>query len=108
MYRLFKRCLNQKKQVDHISVSASKPGPSHQVASNLDPPRPGTASHVVEEMEIEYDPALPPGLGSDHDASDHHSVLSEEPREVASVRPKKKSHSHRRHASEMRSASDHH
>ena len=65
--------LTTKKQaeVDQTSASASKPGPSHS-AVNLDlpPPKPRTTSHV-EEMEVDYGPALPPRLGSDrHNASD--------------------------------------
>ena len=66
--------LTTKKQVDQTSVSASKPGPSTSaVHLNLPPPRPRTTSHV-EEMEVDYGPALPPRLGSDlHNTSDQHS-----------------------------------
>ena len=75
--------------MDQTSASASKPGPSTS-AVNLDlpPPRPRTTSHV-EEMEVDYGPALPPHLGSDlHYASDQNSNASEEPSKKASDRPK--------------------
>ena len=98
--------LTTKKQagVDQTPASASKPGPSTS-AVNLDlpPPRPKTTSHV-EEMEVDYGPALPPHLGSDpHYASDQNSNASEEPSKKASDGPKK--HSHKRHEVEPRSAS---
>ena len=101
--------LTTKKQVevDQTSASASKPGPSTS-AVNLDlpPPRPRTTSHV-EEMEVDYGPALLPRLGSDlHYASDQNSNASEEPSKKALDRPKKHSHSHKRHEVEPRSASD--
>ena len=100
--------LTSKKQVevDQTSASASKPGPSHQ-AVNLDLPplRPRPTSHSIEEMEVDYGPALPPRLGADHhNVSDQYSGLSEEPSMKASDRPKK--HSHKRHDIEPRSASD--
>ena len=61
-------------------------------------------------MEIDYGQSLPPRLGADqsqHDnASDQHSSLSDEPTMVASARPKKHSHSHKKHDIEPRSASD--
>ena len=90
--------LTSKKQVevDQTSASASKPGPFNS-AVNLDlpPPRPRPTSHV-EEMEVDYDPALPPRLGADHhNALDQHSSPSEEPSKKASDRPKKHSHSHK-------------
>ena len=54
-------------------------------------------------MEVDYGPALPPRLGADHhNALDQHSSLSKK----ASDRPKKNSHSHKRHDIEPRSASD--
>ena len=59
-----------------------------------------------KEMEVEYGPALPPCLGSDHNALDQPSVLSDEPSKVASVRPKKKSYPHKKHAVDPRSALD--
>ena len=76
-------------QVDQTSASASKPEPSTS-AVNLDlpPPRPRTTSHV-EEMEVDYGPALPPRLGSDlHNTLDQNSNTSEEPYKKASDRPK--------------------
>ena len=95
-------------EVDQTSASASKPGPSTQ-AVNLDlpPPRPQPTSHSVEEMEVDYGPALPPRLGADHhNVSNQHSGLSKEPSKKASGRPKKHSHSHKRHDIDPRSASD--
>ena len=97
--------LTTKKQVevDQSLASASKPGPSNS-AVNLDPPhpRPRTTSHV-EEMEMESGPALPPRLGADHhNALNQNSSLSEESLD----RPKKHSHTHKRHDVEPRSASD--
>ena len=92
-------------------VSASKPGPSNQ-AVNLDPPhpRPRPTSHSAVAMEVDYGPALPPCLGADqpHDnASDRPSSLSDEPTKLASARPKKHSHTHRKHDTEPRSAGLH-
>ena len=102
--------LTAKKQVevDQTSASASKPGPSNQ-AVNLDLPslRPWPTSQSIEEMEVDYGPALPPRLGADHhNASDQHSGLSEEPSKKASHRPKEHSHSHKRHGIEPRYASN--
>ena len=101
--------LTSKKQVevDQTLASASKPGPSNS-AVNLDlpPPRPWPTSHF-EEMEVDYGPALPSRLGADHhDALDQHSSPSKESSKKASDRPKKPSHSHKRHDVEPRSASD--
>ena len=90
-------------EVDQTSASASKPGPSTS-AVNLDlpPPRPRTTSHV-EEMEVDYGPALPPHLGSDlHYASDQNSNASKEPSKKASDLK----NSHQRHDVDPRSASD--
>ena len=56
---------------------------------------------------MDYGPALPPRLGSDHhNASDQNSNASEEPSKKVLDRPKKHSHSHSRHEVEPRSASD--
>ena len=90
-------------EVDQTSASASKSGPSNQTVNlDLPPPRPRPTSH--EEMEVDYGPSLPPRLGADHHyASDQHSGLSEEPSKKASDRPKKHSHSHKRHDIEPRS-----
>ena len=100
--------LTSKKQVevDQTSASACKPGPS-QPAVNLDlpPPRPRNTSHV-EQMKVDYGPALSPHIGVDnHNTLDQHSSLSEEASKKASDRPKKHSHSHKRHEVEPRSAS---
>ena len=94
-------------EVDQTSASASKPGPSTSaVYLDLPPPRPRTTSRV-EEMEVDYGPALPPHLGSDlHNASDQNSNASEEPSKKASDRPTKHSHFHKRHEVEPRSALD--
>ena len=101
--------LTTKKQaeVDQTSASASKPGPSTSaVHLDLPRPRPRTTSHI-EEMEVDYGPALPPRLGSDlHYASDQNSNASEDPSKKVSDRPKKHSHSHKRHEVELRSALD--
>ena len=100
----FQKMSKQQVEVDQTSASASKPGPCNQ-AFNLDlpPPRPWPTSHSVEDMELDYGPALPPRLGADHqNASDQHSGLSDVPSKVASVRPKKHSHSRKK----QRSASD--
>ena len=84
-------------EVDQTSASASMLGPSNQ-AVTLDPPlpRPRPTSHTR--------------LGADqsqHDnASDQHSSLFDEPTKVTSARPKKHSHSHKKHDIELRSASD--
>ena len=59
---------------------------------------------------MDYGPSLPSRLGDDqsqHDnALDQHSGLFDEPTRVASARPKKHSHSHKKHDIEPRSASD--
>ena len=56
---------------------------------------------------MDYSPALPPRLSAGHhNTLDQHSGLSEEPSKKASDRPKKHSHSHKRHDIEPRSASD--
>ena len=74
--------LTAKKQVelDQTSTSASKPG-SSQAAVNLDPPppsQPRSASNL-EQMEVDYGPALPPHLGADHHlTSDQPSSPAEE------------------------------
>ena len=102
--------LTTKKQteVDQTSVSASKPGTSSSAVVNLDlpPPRPRTTLQT-EDMDVDYGPALPPRLGSDHhNASDQNCNASQEPSKKVSDKPKKHSHSHSRHEVEPRSASD--
>ena len=66
--------------VDQTSASASvsKPEP---LAVNLDVPSPRPQTTLrIEEMEVDYGPALPPHLGADpHNALDQQSNLSEEP-----------------------------
>ena len=66
--------LTAKKQVevDQTSASVSKPGPS-QAAVNLElpPPRQPRVASNLEQMEVDYGPALPPHLGADqHMTSD--------------------------------------
>ena len=100
-------------EVDQTSASAFKSGPSKQ-AVTLDPPPPRSrpTSHSVEAMEVDYGPSLPQCLGADQsqldNASDQLSGLSDEPTRVASARPKKHSHSHKKHDLEPRLALDHH
>ena len=100
--------LTAKKQVevDQTSASASKPG-SSQAAVNLDLPplsQPQVASNL-EQMEVDYGPALSPHLSADHHmTSDQPSSPAEEPSKKASVRPK--THSHKRHVVDPRSSSD--
>ena len=87
---------------------ASKPETS-QAAVNLDlpPPRQPRTTSNVEQMEVDYGPALPPHLGADqHMALDQPFSHSEEPSKKTSDRPKKHSHSHRKHDVDLRSASD--
>ena len=56
---------------------------------------------------MDYGPALPPGLGSDHqNFLDQNSSASEVPSKKASERPKRHSHSHRKQDVCPRSASD--
>ena len=56
---------------------------------------------------MDYGPALPPGLGSDHqNFSDQNSNASEVPSKKASDRLKRHSYSHRKHDVDPRSASD--
>ena len=94
--------------MDQTLALASKPGPS-QVAVNLDLPpsrQPRTASNV-EQMEVDYDPALPPHLGADHhNPLDQLSSPSEEPSKKTSDRTKKHTNSRRKHDVDPRSASD--
>ena len=74
-------------------TSASKPGTS-QAAVNLDAPPFETTwtTSNVEQMEVDYSPALPPHLRADHHlASDQPSSPTEEPSKKALVRPKKHS-----------------
>ena len=107
----FKKTSNQPEvEVDQTSTSASKPTTSSQ-AVNQDPPhpRPRPTSQSAEVMEVDYGPALPPRVGADHpydNASDQPSSLSDEPSEVVSARPKKHSHCHKKHDTELRPASD--
>ena len=82
--------LTFKKQVEVDQTLASKPGTS-QAAVNLDllPSRQPRTTSNVEQMEVDYGPALPPHLGVDHQiASDQHSSPSEKPSEKALDRPK--------------------
>ena len=49
-------------EVDQISASASKPGPSNTVPLDPSNPRPRPTTHSVESMEVEYGLALRPRL----------------------------------------------
>ena len=92
-------------QVEVDQTSASKPGTS-QAAVNLDlpPPRQPRTTSNVEQMEVDYSPALPPHLRADHHlALDQSSSPTEEPSKEVS---KKHSHPHSRHEVEPMSASD--
>ena len=96
--------LTYKKQVEVDQTSASKPGTSQAVVNlDLPPPRQPRTTSNVEQMEVDYNPALPPHLRADHHlAWDQPSSPTEEPSKKASVRPK----THSRHEVEPRSASD--
>ena len=100
--------LTSKKQVEVDQTSASKPGTS-RAAVNLDLPptsQPWAPSNL-EQMEVDYGPALPPHLDADHHmTSDQPSSPAEELSKKASVGPKTHSHSHKRHVVDPRSASD--
>ena len=98
-------------EVDQISASASKPGPSNTVPLDPSTPRPRPTTHSVESMEVEYGPALPPRLGTDplrcvEDASDQPSNIVEDPSRLPSTRVKKHSHSLKQHDIVPSSASD--
>ena len=86
-------------EVDQISASASKPGPSN---TRLDPP----STSTVESMDIDYGPALPPGLDS-HTRIDDASGINEEPLRLPSAQPKKSSHSFKQYDVAPSSALDH-
>ena len=72
-------------------TSASKPGTSQAAVSlDLPPPRQPRTTSNVEQMEVDYSPALQPHLSADHHmASDQLSSPSEEPSKKTSDRPKK-------------------
>ena len=76
--------LSSKKQPEVVqtSTSASKPGTS---VVNLDLPHPRPTSNLqTDDMDVDYGPALPPGLGSDHqNFSDQNSNVSEVPSKKA-------------------------
>ena len=90
-------------EVDQISASASKPGPSN---TRLDPP----STNTVESMDIDYGPALPPCLDS-HGRVDDTSAFNvsavEEPSRLPSAQPKETYHSSKQYAVASSSASDH-
>ena len=83
----------QEAEVDQISTSASRPGPSKTIILDPSLRRPRPTSHSVEEMEVDYGPPLPPRLGADHskcvnDASDQQSGIADEPSRVVSIKLK--------------------
>ena len=90
--------------MDQTSASASKPGPSNK---NLDPP----SINIVESLDVDYGPALPPRLDSHDsrvdDALGQHFSSVEEPLRLPSTLPKKSSHSHRQYTVASSSASGH-
>ena len=97
--------LSSKKQAEVVQTSASRPGTS-VVNLDLPPPRP-TTNLQTEDMDVDYGPALPPSLGSDHhNFSDQNSNASEVPSKKDSDGPKRHSHSHRKHDVGQRYASD--
>ena len=90
-------------EVDHVSVLASKPGPSN---TRLDP----SITNTFESMDIDYGPALPPRLDSHSrvdDTSGFNVSSIEEPSRLPSAQPKKSSHSFKQYAVAPSSASDH-
>ena len=94
---------SSQEEVDQISTSASKPGPSN---TRLDPP----STNTVESMDIDYGPALPPRLDSHgrvNDASAFNVSAVEEPSRLPSAQPKKTYHSSKQYAVAPSSASDH-
>ena len=65
------------------------------------------AASNLDQMEVDYGPALPPHLSADHHmTSDQPSSPAEEPSKKASVRPKAHSYSHKKHVVDPRSALD--
>ena len=96
-------------EVDQISASASKPGPSKTVHLDTSPPRPRPTSQSVESMEVDYGPFLPTRFGADpsrcvDDALDQLSDIAEEPSRLPSTKTKK--HSHKKHDIDLSTASD--
>ena len=81
--------LSSKKQAEVVQTSASASKPGTRV-DNLDQlhPRP-TNNPPTEDMDVDYDPALPPGLGSDRqNFSDQNFNTSKVPTKKPSDRPK--------------------
>ena len=89
--------LSSKKPAEVVQTSASASRPrTSAVNLDLPPPRP-TTNLQTEDMDVDYGPALPPGLGSDHqNFSEQNSNVSKVPSKKASERPKTHSHSHRK------------
>ena len=90
-------------EVDQISASASKPGPSN---TRLDPP----STNTVELMDIDYGPALPPPLDSHShvdDASGINVSSVDDPSRLPSAQPRKSSHSFKQYVVAPSSGSDH-
>ena len=95
--------LSNKKQPEVVQTSASASKPETSV-DKLDLPQPRPISNPPTE-DMDYGPALPPGLGSDHqNFSDQNFNTSEVPK--PSDRPNKHSDSHRKHDNDPRSDLD--
>ena len=102
----FQKSLQKQVEVDQTSSSASKMNaPSKDIA------KPSQSSSVLESMEVEYGPDLPPRLDSYSSRLEDDSAQvrssGEEPSKVASTKPKKPTHSSRYQVVDPSSASDH-
>ena len=104
-FKSLREALSNKNQPEVVqtSASASKPETSVDI---LDLPQLRPISNPpTEDMDMDYGPALPPGLGSDHqNFSDQNFNTSEVPK--PSDRPNKHSDSHRKHDNDPRSDLD--
>ena len=87
-------------EVDQTSTSASKPGPSNK---NLNP----LSNNIVESMDVDYGPTLPPRLDSHDSRVNDTSGQPFSAFRLPSTLPKKSSHSHIQYTVALSSASDH-
>ena len=102
----FEKTSNQPEvEVDQTSSSASKPGPSNQVVNWTHPIRDLGLPHTQLRL-WKWSMAQPFHQPQHDNASDQPSSLSDEATKVALARPKKQPHSHKKHDTEPRSASD--
>ena len=101
----FQKSLQKQRELDQTSSASKTNAPSKDLA------KPSQSSSVLESMEVEYGPELPPRLDSYcsrlKDDSAQVRSSGEEPSKVASTKPKKSSHSSRYHVVDPSSASDH-